>query len=103
MAKDREVTLSEQPTAKAAAAPTAKEYDADEFRDRVRQKIAYFLLSLLSACALLVAICLIWLREVDGAKDIAMMLFTPLLTAVSSILGFYFGEKVGASRKQNRY
>jgi hypothetical protein len=71
-------------------------YNSLEHRDNVRKMVSAWLLIILTGCAGLVAYVLVFRPpsvSCEGAKDIALLLFTPVLTAVSSMLGFYFAEK----------
>jgi|GEM_PF-5387285 len=87
---------SEQPEKDRSKPPT---YNPEEHKNNVRKVVSYWLLGILSGCALFVAIIVIWrptAQACEGAKEISLLLFTPVLTSVSTILGFYFGEKSNA-------
>lgn len=61
-------------------------------KDRVRYAIvAGFMISL--GIVIIGSFTLLSFRQVDNAKDIIQLIFTPLLTAATPIFGFYFAQK----------
>lgn len=94
------------PTADIAARAGMRSADYDPYRHlaETRRSIAAWLIIILAFTILLVGV-LPLLYLVDGqagdfeqVKDVLQIVFAPLVTLVTAVTAFYFGERAGSSR-----
>jgi hypothetical protein len=92
---DLDLTTEAQVAASAGTAPALAitPYDPSQDRERLRGKLAGWLLALLAVIAIGAVAALIF-SQIDSVKlkDILTGVFTPLLGVFGTITGFYFGN-----------
>lgn len=83
-----------------STSPTLEKYDPEPARDDVRKTIAYWLLGILSGIVVLAFVLLgaqKWLgTDLEQVRSVAELLFTPVVTLLGAVTGFYYAEHRGA-------
>ena len=76
------------------AEPTTEDYDPAPEREKLRGTLALLLVSLLIGIVLLgfVSVWFNWVAIAD-LKQLLELVFTPVVTLVGAVTGFYYGER----------
>lgn len=84
----------EEATSKEEYKPNTEPYEPTRDREKVRGKIAIWLLTLLILMVVFsfVSIAFKWM-DIPTLKSLVEIFFTPLIGLVSAVTGFYYGEK----------
>jgi hypothetical protein len=74
--------------------PSEKPWNQDEEQERVRGKIALYLLALLAG-VVVASFVFMWVNpdRIDAMKTLLEIVFSPLIALVGAATGFYFGGK----------
>jgi hypothetical protein len=80
------------PWTSAPTEPTTEKYDPGKHRELTRARLAAGLVGLLGVLALLlVVLTCVGCFTVEEAKDLATIVFSPIVVLTGTALGFYFG------------